>query len=459
MSESILFTNCRLFTGVNEEAISDGSVWVEGNIIRYAGRTSELGSLPDGVRRVDLRGQFVMPGMTESHAHISYTNNGPGDLDKTPVEQAMIWSVDNARLMLGSGFTSAISFGSVHRIDVSLRDAIEKGYIVGPRICASGRDIGATSSNADLHPDYAKPQMEGLGMLADGPWAIRKAVRTLRKNGANVVKLFLDGEGLSNHAPPGELTYTDEECAAAIDEAHRRGMRVATHSRSAESVKQAVKFGADFIGHANYLDAEAVDMLRQARQRLFVGPAIAWEIAFLANHESMGFPRDSVKVKAYEREVEATKDAVRRLRHAGVRVLIGGDYGLNVTPHGTYAKDLEYFVDLFGLSPAEALLCATRDGGAATDPNGMLGTLEEGKFADLVIVDGNPLLDIRVLQDHSRITAVMKDGTLYRGLTSRKNPYEASADDLDAGRGAKTPQQREEQRHAERKAEQVMAGG
>ena len=444
MSDSILFTNARLFAGVNDEVVDGAAIWIDGPYVRWAGPAGDLPAVPDGVRRVDLGGQFVMPGMTESHAHISYTNNGPGDLDKTPVEQAMVWSIDNARLMLGSGFTSAISFGSVHRIDVYLRDAIEKGFIPGPRICASGRDIGATSSNADLHPDYARPQMEGLGLLADGPWAVRKAVRTLRKNGANVVKLFLDGEGLSNHAPPGELTYTDEEVEAAISEAHARNMRVATHSRSAAAVKQAVKFGADFIGHANYLDEEAVDMLRQARDRLFVGPAIAWEMAFLANHEKMGFTRQQFRDRGYEREIEATVDAVRRLRAVGVRVLIGGDYGLDITPHGTYAKDLEYFVDLFGLSPAEALLCATRDGGAAVDPAGMLGTLEAGKYADLVIVDGDPLADVRVLQDHRRITAVMKNGQLYRGLT-RSNPWLATADDLAAVRPAvaATPRQAE----------------
>jgi imidazolonepropionase-like amidohydrolase len=430
MTASVLFTNARLFKAVDEEVIADGAVWVEGNIIRYAGRTADLGQVPDHVRRVDLGGQFVMPGMTESHAHISYTNNGPGDLDKTPVEKAMIWSVDNARLMLGSGFTSAISFGSVHRIDVYLRDAINEGRIVGPRLLASGRDVGATASNADLHPDYAKPQMEGLGMLADGPWAVRKAVRTLRKNGANVVKLFLDGEGLSKHAPPGELTYTDEEVEAAISEAHARNMKVATHSRSAASVKQAVKFGADYIGHANYLDDEALDMLKKARNRLTVGPAIAWEVTFLENYRNMGFSTEEVERRGYFREVEATVDAVKRLRQAGVRVLVGGDYGLDIAPHGTYAKDLEYFNSLFGMSKAEALLCATRDGGSAVDPSGMLGTLEEGKYADLVIVDGDPLADLSVLQDHSRITAVMKDGQLYRGLVRKTNPYVASAEDL-----------------------------
>ena len=256
--------------------------------------------------------------------------------------------------------------------------------------------------------------------------ARKSAIRRLKKNGADIVKIFLDGEGLSDHAPPGELTYTDEEVAAAVDEAHRRNMRVACHSRSAVAVKQAVRFGVDCIGHANYLDDEAVDMLRRNRHRLAVGPAIAWEVQFLNNCEAMGFTRRTVEERGYVREVEATVDAVGRLRAAGVKVLIGGDYGLNITPHGTYAKDLEYFVDLFGMSTIEALLCATRDGGATADPSGMVGTLEEGKSADMVIVDGDPLTDIKVLQDHDRIDAVVKDGRIYQGLMEN-NPYEREA--------------------------------
>lgn len=430
-TNQMLLTNARLFAGVDEELIEDAAIWIDGRKVRYAGRVADMPSVSDDVQRIDLSGQFVMPGMTESHAHLSYTNNGPGELDKSPVEQAMMDSVANARVMLGSGFTSAISFGSVHRIDVFLRDAINKGQIPGPRLLASGRDVGATASNADLHPDYAKLQIEGLGMLADGPWAVRKAVRTIRKNNGDIVKIFLDGEGPGGHAPPGELTYTDEEVAAAVDEAHTRGMRVACHSRSAAAVKQAVRHGVDFIAHANYLDDEALDLLKQNRDRLFVGPAIAWELAFLRNGTAMGSPPGSPRFKFYEREVEATVVAIKRLREAGVRVLIGGDYGLDITPHGTYAKDLQYFVELFGLSPAEALLCATRDGGVAVDPSGMLGTLEEGKLADLVVVDGDPLADITVLQDHDRITAVMKEGVIYRGLMT-DNPYVTPPDEISA---------------------------
>ena len=422
MSNTLL-TNARLFSGVDGEVVEGASLWWEDGVIRFAGPSGDLSGVPDGAWRIDLGGKFLMPGMTESHAHISYTNNGPTELDKTPVEEAMLHSVANARLMLGAGFTSAISFGSVHRIDVHLKRGIEQGHIPGPRLVASGRDVGATSSNADLHPDHARPQMEGLGMLVDGPWAVRRAVRILKKNGADIIKIFLDGEGLSDHAPPGELTYTDEEVDAAVSEAHRRNMRVACHARSAAAVKQAVRFGVDVIGHANYLDDEAVDLLRRHRHRLAVGPAIAWEIEFLNHHDSLGFSRQAVLDKGYEREVEATVDAVKRLRAAGVRVLPGGDYGLNITPHGTYAKDLQYFVERFGMTSTEALLCATRDGGAVADPNGMVGTLEAGKHADIVVVDGDPVADIRILQDSARIAAVIKGGRIYQGLMDN-NPYE-----------------------------------
>jgi imidazolonepropionase-like amidohydrolase len=305
---------------------------------------------------------------------------------------------------------------------VFLRNAIDRGTIPGPRLAASGRDIGGTGSNADFHKDWFKPQMDGLGMIANGPWEVRTAVRTIRKNGGDVVKIFLDGESLSDHAPPGELTYTDEEVDAACDEAHRRGLRVVCHARSAAAVKQAVRSGVDIVGHANYLDDEALELLRDERHRIFVGPAIAWEMQFIARSTELGISRETVRAKGYDREVEETVKSVKRLRDAGVRVLIGGDYGLNITPHGTYAKDLQYFVELFGMSPPEALLCATRDGGAAADPAGNVGTLEEGKYADLVVVDGDPTQDVTVLQDHDRIVGVMKGGTTYRGLT-RRDPY------------------------------------
>ena len=157
-------------------------------------------------------------------------------------------------------------------------------------------------------------------------------------------------------------------------------------------------------------------MLAEARDRLFVGPGIAWEIQLLERGHEIGLSRAVMEARGYQREIDETISAVKRLREVGVRILIGGDYGLSITPHGSNAKDLEYFVDLFEMSPAEALLCATRDGGLAFDPTGMFGTLEEDTAADLVIVDGDPIADITVLQHADRIAGVMKAGVFHDDL-------------------------------------------
>ncbi len=401
MSSNQVLINCRVFTATDASVISSGAVWVSGNAIRYAGPKNEMPQIPADAEVIDIAGKFVMPGMTETHAHLSFADASPFAIGATPVEEATITAVRNAALMLHCGFTSAISFGSTYKIDVALRDAINAGRIAGPRLLAAGRDLGATASNVD--------SPGGLSQIADGPWALRQAVREQRKARVDIVKIFIDGEAINPINPPGELSFCDEEVAAIVDEAHRRKLRVACHARSAAAVKQAVRAGVDFVGHANYLDDEAVELLTQYRERLFVGPAIAWEIQYVAQCESLGVSKATVRKQGYEAEIDATVATVAKLRAAGVRLVVGGDYGISIAPHGTYAKDLEYFVELFGMSNAEALLCATRNGGLAFDPKGRVGTLVAGSLADLVVVDGDPLSDIRVLQDRGRLE-VMKDG-------------------------------------------------
>ena len=392
-------TNVRVFTALDETVQEDGVVILEGERIRFAGSAAQAPALPD--TQEDLGGRFVMPGMTETHAHLSFADASPFAIGQTPVEMATIRAVRNARLMLDAGFTAAVSFGSTYAIDVALRESIRTGAIAGPRLLAAGRDLGATASNID--------SPGGLSQIADGPWAVRKAVREQRKQGVDVVKIFIDGEAVNAQNPPGELSWTDEEVVAAVEEAHRRKMRVACHARSAAAVKQVVRAGADFIGHANYLDDEAVDLLSERRDHVFVGPAIAWEVQYLAQCESLGISRQTVIDQGYEAEIEATIASVARMREAGIRLVVGGDYGISVCPHGTYAKDLEYFVDLFDMRPAEALVCATRNGGLAYDPGGSVGTLALDSLADLIVVDGDPITDIRVLQDHARLR-VMQGG-------------------------------------------------
>ncbi len=408
-----VLTNARVFTSLDSTVIEDGGIIIEGNRITYAGHRADMPATAQDAILHDLGGRFVMPGMTETHAHLSFADASPFAIGETMVEDATITAVKNSRLMLASGFTSAVSFGSTYQIDIALRAAINAGRVIGPRLLAAGRDLGATSSNVD--------SPGGLSQIADGPWALRKAVREQRKIGVDVVKVFIDGENINAQNPAGELSFTDEELNAVVDEAHRRRLKVACHARSAAAVKQAVRAGVDFVGHANYLDDEAVELLAERKDSIFVGPALAWELNYLEKSESVGVSRETVIEQGYQAEVDATISSVEKLREAGVRLVVGGDYGISIAPHGTYAQDLEYFVSLFGMSPAEALICATRYGGQAFDTGGSVGTLEAGTLADLVIVDGDPMTDSKVLQDHQKLT-VIKDGVLYRDLHNA-NPY------------------------------------
>ena len=305
--------------------------------------------------------------------------------------------------MLASGFTSAISFGSTYKIDVALRDAIRAGQLPGPRLLAAGRDLGATASNVDSGG--------GLSQIADGPWALRKAVREQRKLRVDVVKIFIDGEAINPISPPGEPFVLrrrgarDRRRGAPPQPARGLPRALGRRGQTGRARGRRLRGPCELPGRR-----EAVDLLAEHKDRIFVGPAIAWEVQYVNQCESLGLSKAAVRAQGYEAEIEATVESVARLRAAGVRLVVGGDYGISIAPHGTYAKDLEYFVDLFGLSPAEALLCATRNGGQAMDPRGRLGTLAAGSLADFVVVDGDPLADVRVLQDHDRLT-VVKGGT------------------------------------------------
>jgi imidazolonepropionase-like amidohydrolase len=433
-SESVLLINGRIFDGTGNEDVRKGAVWIEGDEIRRVGPADSFADVGESVPRVDVGGRFIMPGMTEPHSHLSYNNVAAlPDLDVgAGPETATIRTLGNARTLLRAGYTSAFSFGSLFAIDVAVRDAIEAGLAPGPRYVAAGRDVLGTSGEVDWNPDYMKLGMEGLALLADNPWEVRKAVRKIRKSGADNVKVYLDGDELTPHSLPGELTYTQEEASAAAEEGHRHSLKMICHAKAASAVTMAMKAGFDVIGHANFLDDESLDRLARARHQIFVTPAVNFYVSLYERGEQFGFGRPAVDAM-YKEEFTETILSVKQMRQAGVRVLPGGDFGFAWAPHGTYARDLQNFVELFGFTPREALIAATRDAGALMDPAGMLGTLEAGKHADLIVVDGDPLSDITVLQETARIVTVMKGGKIFHNTLPSGPRF-----DLDA-RSAVTP--------------------
>jgi imidazolonepropionase-like amidohydrolase len=207
---------------------------------------------------------------------------------------------------------------------------------------------------------------------------------------------------------------SEEECAMAVSEAHRRGLRVCAHARSAESVKMCVRHGIEIIYHASFIDDEALRMLTKRRAQHFVAPGLAWLICTAREASAWGIAPGSPLAEAYETELAAAVSGLRKMHRNGIRVLPGGDYGFAWTPHGQNAKDLEYFVTLIGMTPMEALVSATRLGGEIMGRAHELGQIRAGYLADLILVDGDPLKDVRLLQSREKILSVMKGGDFYR---------------------------------------------
>jgi imidazolonepropionase-like amidohydrolase len=233
------------------------------------------------------------------------------------------------------------------------------------------------------------------------------------------VKINLLGESITGM--PGEMSqFTEDEIATCVQEAKAWGKRVAAHARSCWSIKQCVKHGIEVIYHASFTDEEALDLLEAHKFEHFIAPGLAWLINTSYHASAWGLTPEITKKMGYHRELDAALASMQALRKRGVRILPGGDYGFAWTPHGTNAKDLEYFVKHVGVSTMEALLSATAWGAPMMKMGKQLGYIREGCLADMLLIDGDPLADITILQDRSRILAVMKDGVFHRAPPLRE---------------------------------------
>ncbi len=412
-----LFLNANLIDGSGKKPVKNAAIQVEGNRITIVGKTKDFGESPDGNRRViDLEGKTLMPGLTEGHFHCSFWGvRELPDLDlKLPAELTTIYAVKNCELALRCGYTSVASAGALHRIDVTVRDAINENIIPGPRMAASGRDICATSGMLDWNPSFWKLGMDGLAIFADGVDEVRRAVRQNIKEGCDVVKLYVTGEGLLRPGmPPEETMYSLEEIQVAVREAHARSRQIAAHVRGNDGVKLCVEAGIDVLEHATYADDEAIEMIAEKKDEMFVVPGLGYHWGILQKGTETGITPELLDFTQYQEEWELGCQAMDKMRQAGIRVIPGGDYGFVWCPHGEYAKDIELLVTDMGFSPMEAIVASTKHGSELMRLEYDTGTIEEGKLADLIVVDGDPVKDIAILQDRSKLSMVMKDGTVY----------------------------------------------
>jgi imidazolonepropionase-like amidohydrolase len=411
---NVLFTNARVLDCTGAQPYT-GEVLVQGNRIARVGRGAR--TLPaSGVTVIDAAGATLMPGMCEAHTHFGWTNSKTLDaIQKLPHEEHTLWAASVAKLYLDHGWTSCVGAATPKpRLDCVIRNAIESGQIPGPRYLAASQEITVTGSLGDDMLPHLPFQEMSFGMVVDGPEDMRKKVRMFLKYGVDTIKLNLSGDNLVPGADATTNWMSDEEVAIAVREARVRGKRVSSHARSTGSIKQSMRHGLDIIYHASFADEEALDLMEAAKDRIFVAPGLSVIIRLLENGEVVGIDNSQAKRMGYERELEASVSSMKAMLKRGIRVLPGGDYGFAWAPHGENAKDLEYFVKHLGMTPMEAIVSCTRWGGQMMMRGSELGEIREGYLADLLLVDGDPLSSISILQNPARLLAIMKDGQFHK---------------------------------------------
>ncbi|MFB4202543.1 Imidazolonepropionase [wastewater metagenome] len=417
MSET-LFTNVNVLDSTGSQPYA-GEVLVRDNRIAEVAAGSGQIKAP-AATVVNGSGATLMSGLCDAHTHLSWIDQA--GLDKIgimPVEEHILAAAGSAKTYLDSGYTMCCGAAAAKpRLDVVIRDAINSAQIPGPRYLANGPEISTIGGLGDVNPSHINAY--SFVEMINGPEEMRRAVRMLLKEGVDQIKLNLSGENITGNVMAEETTMSDEEAEMAVREARRKpGVRVCAHARSNESIRMCLRLGVDIIYHASFVDEETLDMLEEARDRIFVAPGIGWLVQTAYGAGDWGLTPEIAADLGYVRELEAAIDSMKRMIERGVKVLPGGDYGFAWTPHGTYAKDLEYFVDLLGLSPMDTLVAATRLGGEIMKQPDELGQVRPGFLADLILVDGDPLKDIRILQDHDRLLAIMKDGQFHKAPSAR----------------------------------------
>ncbi|WP_158803252.1 amidohydrolase family protein [Acidisoma sp. L85] len=415
-----LFTNTMIFEGTAKELLP-GEVLVQGNRIYAVAAPGE--SLPrEGAQVIDAGGATLMPGMVNTHAHPTY-NNGTtvAELTALPVEEHVLLSMHNAKLALDMGFTSIIGAASAKpRLDIVIRNEINKGRIPGPRMLAGSPELTVTGGLADDNQLEAKHP--SVSIICDGPEEFRKTVRMLIREGVDLIKFNNSGDSFCY---PRMAAYdnpmTDEEVAAICDTANNIGKRIAAHAHADSSVRQCIKHNVEFIFHASFATDETIEMLERVKHKHYISPAIAARYNTTYEAKDWGITTDVAEMIGNKRELEEGIKVMIKMHEAGIKVVPFGDYGFAWLPHGTEARDLEHFVNLFGFAPWEALRAATAYGGEAwAGKSGeKMGRIAAGYLADILLVDGNPLLDLSLMQDRHSLLAIMKDGQFHKRFEGR----------------------------------------
>jgi imidazolonepropionase-like amidohydrolase len=376
-------------------------ILVHGDQIQQVGGNLPI---PQGAKVIDLSKATVMPGFIDAHVHLTMAagHSGPAGLTISVPRSALI-GARNARVTLMAGFTTVRNLGAEGFSDVALRDAINDGDVIGPRMQVSGPMISITGGHGDNSILPFEYHATGDG-VADGPDELRHRVRENIKYGADVIKFAASGGTMSKGDNPLLEAYSPEEMQVLISEAHRQGRKVATHAHSALAIKDAVRAGVDSVEHGIFLDDEGIALMKQ--HGTYLVPTSFPLFWYMDNMASMHLPKyteDKIKVI-----LPIGKASMSNAFKQGVKVALGTDAG--VYPHGLNGGEFSTMVKL-GLTPTQALQAGTVNAADLMGWTDQVGSIEAGKFADIVAVNGDPLADISILE---HVDFVMKGGVVYK---------------------------------------------
>jgi imidazolonepropionase-like amidohydrolase len=379
------------------------AILIRGERIEKIGPASSLGA-PAGAKVIDLSNSTVLPGLIDAHAHLTSDHRIQGYAGLgVSIPRETLYGVLNARKTIEAGFTTIRNVAADGYSDVALRDAINEGEILGPRMRASGPPLGITGGHCDdtLLPSEFHYKAEGV---ADGPWPARAKVREVVKYGADVIKVCASGGVLSKGDQPGTPQYSFEELQAIATEAHKLGLKVAAHAHGTQSIKDAIRAGIDSIEHASLIDDEGIALAKQ--HGTFLVMDIYNDDFILSEGAKMGMLPESLEK---ERKLgQLQRDSFARAVKAGARHAFGTDSG--VYPHGDNARQFAIMVK-YGMTPLQAIQAATVNGAELLGWADNVGAIEAGKLADLIAVDGDPLQDVKTLE---KVKFVMKGGEVIK---------------------------------------------